>query len=63
MRAEIILQKRKASWGIDIRGASGDPIHAIQDGKVVISPSDVFRGDIHCYRSRFKKIFSLYASI
>lgn len=58
-RRNYFTKKGKPHGGIDIRGASGDPIHAIQDGKVVISRPMYFEG-IFTVIDHGSKIFSLY---
>ena len=58
-RRNYFTKKGKPHGGIDIRGASGDPIHAIQDGKVVISRPMYFEG-IFTVTDHGSKIFSLY---
>lgn len=58
-RRNYFSKKGKPHGGIDIRGASGDPIHAIQDGKVLISRAMYFEG-IFTVIDHGSKIFSLY---
>ena len=58
-RRNYFTKKGKPHGGIDIRGASGDPIHAIQDGKVVISRPMYFEG-IFTVIDHGSRIFSLY---
>ncbi len=58
-RRNYFTKKGKPHGGIDIRGASGDPIHAIQDGKVVISRPMYFEG-VFTVIDHGSKIFSLY---
>lgn len=58
-KRNYLNKKGKPHGGIDIRGAKGDPIYAIQSGKVLISRPMYFEG-IFTVIDHGNKIFSLY---
>lgn len=58
-RRNYYNKKGKPHGGIDIRGKTGDPIFAIQDGKVLIARRMHFEG-IFTVIDHGSKIFSLY---
>jgi hypothetical protein len=58
-RRNYFKKKGKPHGGIDLRGNVGDPIHAIQDGKVLIARPMYFEG-IFTLIDHGGKIFSLY---
>jgi murein DD-endopeptidase MepM/ murein hydrolase activator NlpD len=58
-RRNYFNKKGKPHGGIDIRGNTGDPIYAIQDGKVLIARKMYFEG-IFTVIDHGNKIFSMY---
>ncbi len=58
-KRNYLNKKGKPHGGVDIRGAKGDPIYAIQDGKVLIARPMYFEG-IFTVIDHGSKIYSLY---